>query len=81
METQPTKQVNVPSKDLLVILSSLQLASSRGAFRPEEFVEIGTAYQSLYQFLMELGVVAPPQPAQPAAEPSANAEQQGIIYD
>ncbi len=74
METEQTKQVNVPSKELLVILSSLQLASSRGAFRPEEFVEIGSAYQSLYQFLLELGVIAPPQPAS-APAPADSAEQ------
>ena len=75
METQQTKQVNVPSKDLLVILSSLQLASSRGAFRPEEFVEVGSAYQSLYQFLVELGVVGQPQSAPEPAAAEAPADQ------
>ncbi len=74
METEQTKQVNVPSKELLVILSSLQLASSRGAFRPEEFVEIGSAYQSLYQFLQQLGVITPPQP-ESAPAPADSAEQ------
>lgn len=62
MESQETaKQVNVPAKELLTILSSMQLASSRGAFRPEEFVEIGDAYQKLYAFLVELNVIVPPQ--------------------
>ena len=59
---QETRQISVPSKELLVILSSLQLASTRGAFRPEEFVEIGTAYQALYQFLVGVGVINKPQP-------------------
>lgn len=62
-QTQEARQVSVPSKELLVILSTLQLASSRGAFRPEEFVEIGNAYQALYQFLVGVGVITPPQPA------------------
>lgn len=62
MENQDTqaKQVSVPSKELLTILSVIQLASNRGAFKPEEFVEIGAAYQSLYQFLADIGVIAPP---------------------
>jgi len=54
-----SKQVQVPSKELLTILSSMQLASSRGAFRPEEFTEIGSAYQALYSFLVDLNVIAP----------------------
>jgi hypothetical protein len=54
-----SKQVQVPSKELLTILSSMQLASSRGAFRPEEFTEIGSAYQALYAFLVDLNVIAP----------------------
>jgi hypothetical protein len=58
-----SKQVQVPSKELLTILSSMQLASSRGAFRPEEFTEIGSAYQALYAFLVDLNVIAPPAPA------------------
>lgn len=53
-----SKQVQVPSKELLTILSSMQLASSRGAFRPEEFTEIGSAYQALYAFLVDLNVIA-----------------------
>ena len=54
-----SKQVQVPSKELLTILSSMQLASSRGAFRPEEFTEIRSAYQALYAFLVDLNVIAP----------------------
>lgn len=55
--TPESKQVQVPSKELLTILSSMQLASSRGAFRPEEFTEIGSAYQALYAFLVDLNVI------------------------
>ena len=63
-----SKQVQVPSKELLTILSSMQLASSRGAFRPEEFTEIGSAYQALYAFLVDLNVIAPA----PTTEPPIN---------
>ena len=51
------KQVVVPTVDLLTILGTLQLASSRGAFKPEEFVQIGTAYQKLYEFLVGIGAI------------------------
>lgn len=67
-----SKQIQVPAKELLTILSSMQLASSRGAFRPEEFVEIGDAYQKLYAFLVDLNVITPPQPA---AEPAEQTNQ------
>lgn len=60
MDSQ-AKQVTVPTQDLLTILSALQLVSSRGAIRPEEFVQIGTAYQNLYQFLVDLGAITPTQ--------------------
>lgn len=55
------KQIVVPAQDLVSILGALQLASSRGAFRPEEFTQIGTAYQNLYQFLTDLGAITAPQ--------------------
>jgi hypothetical protein len=58
-QTQEDRQISVPSKELVVILSTLQLASRRGVFRPEEFVEIGNAYQALYQFLVDIGVITP----------------------
>lgn len=59
-----TKEVQVPSKELLTILGSLQIASSRGAFRPEEFSEIGHAYEKLHAFLVELNVITPKPTAQ-----------------
>jgi hypothetical protein len=66
--TTESKQVQVPSKELLTLLSSMQLASSRGAFRPEEFTEIGSAYQALYAFLVDLNVITP----SPAATETPN---------
>jgi|APFre7841882793_1041355.scaffolds.fasta_scaffold20037_3 hypothetical protein len=56
MENQ-ARQVVVPTQELLSVLSSIQLASSRGSFRPEEFVEIGTAYQKIFEFLTDLGAI------------------------
>jgi hypothetical protein len=64
MESQP-KQVVVPTEELLAILGVVQVASGRGAFRPEEFVQIGTAYQKLHQFLSDLGAITQPQTEEP----------------
>jgi len=59
-ETTQQKEVQIPAQELLTLLSLIQLASSRGAFRPEEFVDIGTAYQKLYSFLVDLNVINVP---------------------
>jgi hypothetical protein len=60
MTTDQAKEVQIPAQELLTMLSLIQLASSRGAFRPEEFVEIGTAYQKIYSFLVALNVISVP---------------------
>lgn len=59
-EITQQKEVQIPAQELLTLLSLIQLASSRGAFRPEEFVEIGNAYQKLYSFLVDLNVITVP---------------------
>ena len=51
-------------QDLVVALEAIQLASSRGAFKVEEFTAVGQAYTNLYNFLVASGVVNPPQPEQ-----------------
>ena len=61
--TQP-REVQIPAQELLTLLSSIQLASSRGAFRPEEFVDIGKAYQQIYSFLLDLNVITAPNAKQ-----------------
>jgi hypothetical protein len=60
MTTDQAKEVQIPAQELLTMLSLIQLASGRGAFRPEEFVEIGTAYQKIYSFLVDLNVISVP---------------------
>lgn len=72
MENQ-SRQVVVPTQELLSILSSIQLVSSRGAFRPEEFVEVGTAYQKIYDFLTDLGAINQPKVANQVAPESIQA--------
>ena len=54
---QKSKEIEIPANEILTLLSTVQLASSRGAFRPEEFKNIGTAYERLFSFLSALGVI------------------------
>ena len=57
MSQENTKQVNIPTKELLTVLGMIQLISNRGGFKPEEFVDVGTAYQKIYEFLVDLNVI------------------------
>lgn len=57
MSQEEQKQIQVPTKELLTLLGVIQLASNRGAFRPEEFVEVGAAYKKLTEFLADLKVI------------------------
>lgn len=61
-ETPEQKQpeIQVPANELLSLLSAIQLASSRGAFRPEEFTSIGGAYEKVFSFLGAIGVLQNP---------------------
>lgn len=52
--------INLQVADLVSVLSTLQLAASRGAFRPEEFTDIGALYTRLFAFLESAGAVSRP---------------------
>ena len=58
-ETAKT-EVQLQLSDLVSVLSTLQLAASRGAFRPEEFTDIGAIYSRLFAFLESTGAVSRP---------------------
>ena len=55
-------------QDLVIALEAIQLASSRGAFKVEEFPAVGQAYKNLYDFLVASGVVNPQSAEQTATE-------------
>jgi hypothetical protein len=55
-----TKDVQLQLADLVAVLSTIQLAASRGAFRPEEFTELGGLYSRLFAFLESTGAVSRP---------------------
>lgn len=64
---QSQSQVNLTLADLTLALQSIQLAASRGAFRAEEFTEIGGCYTRIFSFLEASGAIK--------KDESADAEQ------
>ena len=60
MTEEIKKDVSIPAKELVTLLGIIQLVSSRGGFRPEEFVDVGNAYNKLYEFLADLNVINKP---------------------
>ena len=79
-EEQTTDQTEQPTEapaspqlqlaDLVVCVQLVQLASTRGAFKAEEFTQIGAVYDRLVAFLRDSGAIQP-TPSEPAAPTEA----------
>jgi acetylornithine/succinyldiaminopimelate/putrescine aminotransferase len=69
---QPVAQTtSLQLSDILLTAQVIQLASQRGAFRAEEFTQVGQLYDRLIAFLKESGALqkqdsATEAPAEPA---------------
>lgn len=65
-EEQNNTQPQLNLSDLLFVLQVFQLASNRGAFKPEEFTTVGGCYERIFTFLESQGVVTktPTDPGQ-----------------
>ena len=61
MDENENKEVSIPTKELLTVLGIIHMISNRGGFKPEEFVDVGTAYTKIYDFLVDLKVIQKPQ--------------------
>ena len=61
-------QVQLQLSDLVLLLEVIQLSSSRGAFKPEEFTAVGGVYERVFAFLESTGAVS---------RPGASEQQQG----
>lgn len=57
--------------DLLVCAQAIQLASTRGAFRAEEFTQIGGTFDRVTTFLKESGVLKSAPAGETADQSSA----------
>lgn len=55
--------------DLLLCAQTIQVASTRGAFKPEEFTQVGGLYERLVAFLNESGALQ--RPADASAAPTS----------
>ena len=57
--TQPENNaVQLQLSDLLLCAQAIQLASTRGAFRAEEFTQIGGVFDRITAFLKASGAIA-----------------------
>jgi len=72
--TQSAEQAGVQLQlsDILLASQAIQLASSRGAFKVEEYTQIGGLYERLVGFLQSTGAVTPTQAPAPAGEAQGN---------
>jgi hypothetical protein len=73
-QTQEQPQVQLNLSDLVIVLETMNLAASRGAFKPDEFATIGPCYERIFSFLRASGIIQPQQPAaaegqQPQGDP------------
>ena len=83
---QPAPEaVQLKLADLVLTAQLIQICSSRGAFKTEEFTQVGGLYERLVQFLQASGALTPadqpaetPAPAQPAGEPAAPTADQPL---
>lgn len=67
----PAEQVSLQINDILSAAQIIQLASTRGAFRTEEFTQIGAVYDRMVSFLQASGALVPtPAPGDTPAEQS-----------
>lgn len=69
-EVTEAPAVQLQIADILLAAQTIQLASSRGAFRAEEFTQVGGLYERLVGFLQASGAITLPT-SEVAAEPTA----------
>lgn len=70
-ETQEENKVNLSLADLATAIQAIQLAAQRGAYRAEEFKQIGSCFENIFAFLDANGAIKRPE-----AEGSAEGESQ-----
>ena len=73
-EQQPVAQLQI--QDILLAAQCIQLASQRGAFRADEFTQVGSLYDRLTAFLKESGAIQ-----QQATEASAQPTSESVSSD
>lgn len=71
--TEQAPAVQLQLQDLMLAAQVIQLASARGAIKPEEMTQVGGLYERLVTFLQASGAIKPAQeePASDTAEESS----------
>jgi hypothetical protein len=68
-ESVPAAQLQL--SDILLAAHAISLASQRGAFKVEEFTQIGGCFDRITTFLRDSGAITPPtESEQPAEQPA-----------
>jgi hypothetical protein len=67
--------VQLQIADLILAAQVVQLAATRGAFKPEEFTQVGALYERIVGFLQASGAIVPADQA-PATDTTAEAPAQ-----
>lgn len=65
----PEGQIGLQLGDIVAATQLIQVASTRGAFRAEEFTQVGAVYDRLLKFLKDSGAIQPASDA-PAEQPA-----------
>lgn len=67
-QEEPTAQLQLA--DLVVCVQAIQLAGQRGAFKAEEFTQVGGVFDRITAFLRASGAIKSSAPAGETAEQS-----------
>lgn len=70
-QTPEAQPVQLQLADLLLAAQIIQLASARGAIKPEEFTQVGGLYERLVAFLQASGALQPAGETDAAEQPAA----------
>lgn len=57
MEIKQTEQTQITTEDVIAMHEIIRAVSTRGAFRAEEMLAVGTLFEKLTKHLVEQGVV------------------------
>lgn len=67
-ETTQEQSASISLADLTIAVQAIQLGASRGAFRAEEFTQIGSAFERLVSFLEANGAIKRNEPTESPAD-------------
>ena len=70
-QQEQTQATQLQLSDLLLCMQAIQLATTRGAFRAEEFTQIGGVFDRVTAFLKASGAIKSPETSESADQSSA----------